>query len=85
MARSFEVTAKVDEMYELEVSIPLQAFDQREGPYKDHRKETHTFVCFNDACKWVRENPKAVVLSFVKMENKLSELKAHTIPEGDPK
>ena len=79
MTRSFKIEIEVDEFYELEVSVPFHAFDQREGcHYTDHKKETFYFPSFNDACEWVKKNPKAEIKSFVRTENKLEALKAWT-------
>jgi len=86
MNRTFKVEIEVDELYELEVSTPFQNFDQREGScYTDYKKETHTFTSFNDACEWVKKNPKAEIKSFVRIENKLEALKTWTASDGDLK
>jgi len=79
MSRSFKVEVEVDELYELEVRTPFQNFDQREGStFTDYKKETHSFVSFNDAIEWVKKNPKAEITSFVRIENKLEALKTWT-------
>lgn len=75
MARSFEVTVAVDEFYEVEARIPRKIFDQREGDYyTSWENETKTFVSFGEACTWVDKNPKAEILSFVLVTNKMDDL-----------
>lgn len=75
MARSFKTEIEVNELYELQVSVPYKAHSQRDGNYTEHKKETHTFLAFDDAVEWVKENPSAKIESFVHMENKINALK----------
>lgn len=75
MTRNFKIEIEVDELYELEVGVIYQAFDQREGgSYPSYKTETHTFASFQEAVEWVKKNPKADIKSFVRLENKLDAL-----------
>lgn len=79
MNRSFKMEVEVTEYYELEVRTSFQNFDQREGStYTDYKKEAHKFWAFNEAVDWVKKNPKAEVVSFVKVEDKIKALECWT-------
>lgn len=76
--RKFTIEVPVNELYEMTVKIPFQNWDQREGSFTDYKTETKYFIDFNSACKWVSENHKSEVLEFVKILNKMEELKNWT-------
>lgn len=75
MTRSFKVEIEVDEIYEMKARVPFRNFDQRNGEYTDYKVETRNFMSFNDACDWLIANPEAEIKEFVRVENKLTQLK----------
>lgn len=80
MTRKFklEVTVDVEEFYEMEIQTAVSKHCQRDGSYTDYKNETKIFLSFNDACKWVKENPNTKVLSFVLICNKMKQLEMWT-------
>lgn len=83
--RKFEVTVKVNDLYEIEVVIPYQASDQREGAYTAYKRETMSFISFTETCEWVRNNPTAKVESCVHMTDMMTLLLQNTSSKDEEK
>lgn len=83
--RKFEVTVKVNDMYEIEVTIPYQASDQREGAYTAYKNETMTFMSFSEVCEWVRNNPNVKVQSCIHMTDMMTLLLQNTSSRDEEK